>query len=439
MIRWFLNRRYDAGVVLLAVVWLAVCGESLGYWEHWETVRWYAPDSQDYRAVADWLFGARSFADVQWQIAWRPIGYPLLLGLCERTGVSMLVLLQGAAWVLSQWMLFRIVLERTRRPMVAVVCAGVSLTCLTPVSMIFTALSEALAIPLFVAALFFLHRSMTARGPLCAVLAMSMAAFSALCRPIALQPAVILGVILVTRHRHQPARLMLLGLAWIPIAIQLFLMFHQFGVCRLSTIDTHTANDYFLARIESRISGRRIDRVMVERYRNVHERFLQRHDPGSIKLYDAEVFGELARTLRATPGQVAAALGENLWYNLRRNSSSLQVVRACPRLQAISGYQNRCLSMGGMFLALLSGVAVLNRLRFRGRQGFTAEQGVEALVAFAHVYFLLASSVSFQQADRFSLFSYPTALILAGLWGGRLMDVRREDSKECIAGAGLAA
>ena len=41
------------------------------------------PDSLEYRAVADWIYGARASADAS---AWRPFLYPLLLGLAQRVG-----------------------------------------------------------------------------------------------------------------------------------------------------------------------------------------------------------------------------------------------------------------------------------------------------------------------------------------------------------------
>jgi hypothetical protein len=41
------------------------------------------PDSVEYRAVADWIFGAQRSADA---LAWRPFLYPLLLGLAQRAG-----------------------------------------------------------------------------------------------------------------------------------------------------------------------------------------------------------------------------------------------------------------------------------------------------------------------------------------------------------------
>lgn len=432
------ERYGDLLLILGVTAWMAGVGVYLGYWQEPDAAKWHFPDSKSYRAVGDWIFGDRVFAVVDWSVAFRPLGYPAVLGLCERMGGSVLVLVQGVAWVLSQWLVYRIIRERTGHRLMSAGIMGVSATCLSPVSLVFAALSETLAMASFVAALFFLHRFCAHRRKRDLFFMLIAAVYSALCRPSVFYPALVLGLAALVASRRQPMALALVLAAFIPLAAQIGMMHARFGICRLSTIDTHTVNNYFLARVDATGGVAALAASMDVRNREVYGAYRQSDDPLRVRHYDEAVRRELRQVLRDKPGRVLAAFGENLWYNVRRGSSSLQSVRQVPRLQLVTAWQNRVLSVGGVALALLSFGRLVWRVRSGGRAVISASDGFEAYVAFTQVYFLVMSGISFQQADRFALFSYPMALLLAGVWlarmFGRWRSSCRQSARQSAAG-----
>jgi hypothetical protein len=416
----------DIALVLVALGFQTWLGFHLGYWQDYAKVKWFAPDSQTFKAVANWLFGQAQFRDVFWSVAIRPIGYPVVLGLCERIAPWAIIVLQIGLWVLAQWALFRILKNLAGRLWVAFLLAMISVTCLTPAVLPFQVLSETLGLSLLAGALYFAHQyKRTGREHnLFAMLAMLSVA--TIVRPAGLYPFLIVLAVAVISRLRNPKRLLVPVACIVPVAIQIGIMSYHFGIPRVSVIDSVTVDQYLLSRADAYMLDLPIPAARDARRKHVYYTPSEIGRPAIVGSYDRYVRMAFRSYLREEPGAVMDAYKDDLRENMRSGSSFLGIARWHPDLVDLSAYQNVWLSWVGIILTVLFLLRVLAQaVRRRYVAPFRdAWFGLFVGMLFAHG--LLVSGITYWQGDRLSLPVYQPALVMVGVW---LCLARRPNAK----------
>ena len=343
-----------------------------------------SPDSQEYRAVADWIFGARASADAS---AWRPFLYPLLLGLAQHVGGILGVwFLNVALWLVTLNVagaaVYRFVKSTWAAALVVVLLAtNVSLILLT-----FEGLTEITVVALLAAWMYGLSR--LTRRPTAPQVAWALLPVSLL---VVVKPefefllavmVVVLVVGIVGTHARALSTLAL-ALCLIPIAIQLAVNAHFNGFVGVSNIGEKTIREYFLSRLD----------VATGQSSDLHAARLKLASLNSV---------DAARLVLNHFGDAVTVFVSTLFKNLVAGSNF--VVHDHPRVALVIKATNVT-----YFVLLLTSVPIVVMALWRGRDGRLAL----LCVALLNIY--VAGGLTFSQGDRITIVALPLLLVTSVL------------------------
>jgi hypothetical protein len=251
--RWFTSRRLLLLVILnlIAVLSYVLMGWVSSYFAHVFTIVYSTGDSRSYRAVADWIFGARASAP---ESAWRPYLYPLLQGLAARLGGTPGVwLLNVAFWFVT----LNVVAAATFRFVKSSWAAAlVFLALATNVSLIllsFHGLTEITVVALlaiWIYGLSHLTTRPTASQVAWALLPVSLLTVVKPAFEILLAVMFVVMLIGVIRSTGRGLTAAVFAACLIPVVIQLAIEVYFNGYFGISTIGENTFRGYFLSRLD---------------------------------------------------------------------------------------------------------------------------------------------------------------------------------------------
>jgi hypothetical protein len=416
MVSWGALRRPSRLIILnlIAAISYLVVASASGSLANVHTSVFSSPDSRSYRAVADWIFGARASAEAS---AWRPFLYPLLLGLAERFGGILGVwFLNVALWFITLNVAaaatYRFVKSNWAAALVFLVLAtNLSLMLLT-----FEGLTEITVVALL--AVWIYGLSHLTRRPTASQVAWALLPVTLL---VVVKPEfefllAVMAVVLLAGIIRSPAP----GLAaavfaacLIPVAIQLAVNVHFNGYFGISDIGDKTVRGYFLSRLDvaigqaGNVQGARLKMVVISNLDAAH--FVVNH-------------------FRKAVGVFVSTLRENLLAG----SSFLDGHH--PRIASLILVTQRAYFV--MLLALIPLVAVAL---------WRARDGRLALLCAATLNVFLAGGLTFWQGDRITIVALPLwliALVLAvkqaggpRLWGSLATRLRSASTPTIRAGS----
>ena len=403
-------------VMLACVAFQTTLGLYLGYWQHLATVKHFADDTKTYYEVANWLLDALPFDQALWSIATRPMGYPLVLGLCDLIAPSTIVVLQIVFWCLAQMAVFSIVLDRSNSLLISCLVTAVSATCITLAVLPFFALTETLAISCSVLGLYFAHRYDTEGVAPYLILFLTCMSIAAMIRPAGLYPLIAVGMGVFVALRKEKKLLAAAIICLLPVAIQIGLLYTQFGVPKVSIIDSVTIDQYLLSRADTYLRKVSLPLAREVRRKVAYYPAVEAHHAALVARYDQYAHDQFRTYLVNAPQVVSKAYRDNLVENMSSGSGYVGVIAEHPLLFSVSLYQNIVISYGGIILALLS--IFLTGARALHTRSITPFRlaWLEVFVAGLLIYCMLISGISYWQGDRLSLPAYVPALILAGMW-----------------------
>ncbi|HVD46698.1 MAG TPA: hypothetical protein VNG70_05385 [Candidatus Limnocylindria bacterium] len=338
------------------------------------------PDSLEYRAVADWIFGARAGTEAS---AWRPFLYPLMLGLAQRIGGILGIWFQNIAlWFImlnvSAAATYRFVKSNRAAALVFVVLAtNISLILLT-----FEGLTEITVVALLAVWIYGLSH-LTSR-PTASQVAWALLPVSLL---VVVKPefefllAVVVVVLLVGIARSPGRGLATFALAacLMPVAIQLAVNVHFNGFFGISNIGEKAIRGYFLSRLD----------VVIGQSSDV--------ETARLKLVGLSSL-DAARLVLNHFGDAVAVFVSTLLENLLAGSNFL--IHGHPSIARV------ILAMQATYFILL--VAMIP---FVGVALRRARDGRLALLCVATLNVFVAGGLTFSQGDRITIVALPLWLV----------------------------
>ena len=342
------------------------------------------PDSLEYRAVADWIYGARASADAS---AWRPFLYPLLLGLAQRVGgILGIWFLNVVLWLIALNVAaaatYRFVKSNWAAAVVFVLLAtNISLILLT-----FEGLTEITVVALL--AVWMYGLSHLTRRPTASQAAWALLPVSLL---VVVKPEfefllVVMVLVLAIAIVKGPARglpSVVVAACLIPIAIQIAINIHFNGYFGISNIGEKTIRGYFLSRLDVAI-GQSID-----------------VDAARLKLLDISNF-EAARLVLNHFGDAVAVFASTLFENLVAGSNFL--IHGHTLLARVIVATNVA-----YFVLLLASIPIVGVAVWRARDG----QLALLCVALLNIY--VSGGLTFSQGDRITIVALPLLLVTGAL------------------------
>jgi hypothetical protein len=382
MVRWVALRRPSRLIILnlfalinyLLVSWVS------GSLAHVLTTVFSSPDSRSYRAVADWIFGARASAAAS---AWRPFLYPLLLGLAERLGGILGVwFLNVALWFITLNVAaaatYRFVKSNWAAALVFLVLAtNLSLMLLT-----FEGLTEITVVALL--AVWIYGLSHLTRRPTASQVAWALLPVTLL---VVVKPEfefllAVMAVVLLAGIIRSPApglAAAMFAACLIPVAIQLAVNVHFNGYVGISSIGDKTVRAYFLSRLD----------VAIGQSSDV--------DTARLKLVGLSNL-DAARLVLNHFGDAVAAFVSTLLENLLAGSNFL--LHGQPRIARVI-----VVTQVIYFILLVALVPVAGVALRRARDGRLLLLCIATLTVF------LAGGLTFSQGDRITIVALPLWLV----------------------------
>lgn len=396
MVSWVTLRRSSLLILLnlAAVSSYLFVGWASGSLAHVDASVFSSPDSREYRAVADWIFGGPSTP----ASAWRPFLYPLLIGLTERLGgFDGVWLLNVALWFITlnfaAGATYRFVKSNLAAALVFLVLASnVSLILLTV-----EGLTEITVVTLLAVWTYGLSHLTRKPTPSQVAWALLPVALLVLVKPefeiLLAVIVVVLGIGIVSRPAPGLAAAVLVA-CLLPIAIQIAVNVNFNGYLGISNIGDKTVRGYFLSRLDVAIGESSSVRAA---------------RPQMILLNNLDA----AHLVLNHFGKAVVVFVSTLKENLLAGSSFL--VGHHPRIARLILVTN-----SAYFVTLLAMIPLVAVALWRARDGRLA------LLSIATLNVFLAGGLTFSQGDRITIVALPlwlVALVLAvkeaggaGLW-----------------------
>lgn len=342
-----------------------------------ETILYWAPDAQGYRDIADWQLG--KLADPPAATPYRPFLFPLFLASIRYFTVNAYAVwsVHCIFWLLavnftslSVWILTR------RRSLYTLSFAILALN-VSAIVQTFHALSETMVLLLASIWVYvFVRRWPDRANPVWPAVLTLLASLLVVAKPVFQLHLLLITLYLARYVIHRPKTLPLFLLALSPVFIQLVLMNALIGRLTISTISTHTLEDYFSSQVYALGES-----VTFEEARLVMDEFST-----------AEEVAYLARN----PGKAVALYVANvLFQNLLQSSDLLgdhEPLRVFTRSTNTVYY--------GLHLIFLP-LTVYVVGRKRGRKA-----NVKVLYLFSALI-IVSSGISFWQGDRLVITAMP--------------------------------
>lgn len=386
MISWVTLKRPSRLVILnlIALISYLLVSWASGSARHVFSEVFSRPDSVEYRAVADWIYGARASADAS---AWRPFLYPVLLGLAQRVGGLLGIwFLNVALWLIALNVAYAATYRFVKSNWAAAVVFVLLATNISLILLTFEGLTEITVVALLTVWVYGL--SHLTRRPSASQVAWALIPVSLL---VVVKPefefllAVMVVVLLVGIVRG-PARglsMLVLALCLIPIAIQLAINIHFNGYFGISNIGEKAIRGYFLSRLDVAI-GQSID-----------------VDAARLKLVDISNF-EAARLVLNHFGDAVAVFASTLFENLVAGSNFL--IHGHTLLARVIVATNV-----SYFVLLLASIPIVVVAVWRARDGRLAL----LCVALLNIY--VSGGLTFSQGDRITIVALPLLLVTGAL------------------------
>ena len=364
---------------LLAVISYLLVSSASGALLHVSTSVFSSPDSREYRAVADWIFGARASADAS---AWRPYLYPLLIGAAERLGgIRGVWLLNVVLWfatlnvaaaaagrfVKSNWAVAFVFL---------VLATNVSLIMLT-----FEGLTETTVVALLAVWTYGLSHLTRRFTPSQVAWVLLPVALLVVVKPEFEILLVVVIVVLVggSIRGGAPAQsAIVMAACVIPVAIQLAINVHFNGYVGISNIGEKTFRGYFLSRLD----------VAIGQAGDVHLARLK-----MIGLSNAEAIRFVFDHFGTSVVVFLSTLKENLLAGSNFLSGHARIQHVIQATEAV-------------FLALLLAMIPLVLVAM-----WKVRDGRLALLSIAALNIFVAGGLTFWQGDRITIVALPVWLI----------------------------
>ena len=368
---------------LFALAFYVLVGWLAGNLAHPNASVFFSFDSQTYRDVANWIFGARGAPEAS---MWRPFLYPVLLGLADRAGGATAVwLLNVVLWFAALNIAAVAAARLARSNWAAVVVFGAIATNVSLILLTFQGVTEITTVALLCVWMYGLSRSPLQPTPAVVAWTLLPVALLVVVKPefellLALM-VLVLGVLIVRRPSAGAAAVLVACL--IPVAIQVGAMerFHNYpGV---SEIGDTTLRKYFLARLEIAIGNA----PSVDAARTL-----------TVGLANLEI----ARLVLDHLGQAVVVFAQTLKDNLLAGSNFIAPYRLLSRVIELT---NLVYAAALVVLIPLAGAAV-----WRGRDLRLF------LLCAAILNIMVAGGLSFDQGDRLTVIALPlwaTVLVMA--------------------------
>ncbi len=342
------------------------------------------PDSLEYRAVADWIYGARASADAS---AWRPFLYPLLLGLAQRVGgILGIWFLNVVLWLITLNVAAAATNRFVKSDWAAAIVFVLLATNLSLILLTFEGLTEITVVALL--AVWMYGLSHLTRRPTASQAAWALLPVSLL---VVVKPEfefllVVMVLVLAIAIVRGPARglpSVVLAACLIPIAVQIAINIHFNGYFGISNIGEKAIRGYFLSRLDVAI-GQSID-----------------VDAARLKLVDISNF-EAARLVLNHFGDAVAVFASTLFENLVAGSNFL--IHGHTLLARVIVATNV-----SYFVLLLASIPIVGVAVWRARDGRLAL----LWVALLNIY--VSGGLTFSQGDRITIVALPLLLVTGAL------------------------
>jgi hypothetical protein len=365
---------------VIAVISYLVVSSVSGSIEHVVTSVFSSPDSLSYRAVADWIFGARANPEAS---AWRPFLYPLLLGTAERLGgIRGVWLLNVGFWFIALNFAAaatdRFVKSSWAAALVFVLLAtNISLILLT-----FEGLTEIITVTLLAVwtyGLSRLTRSPTASQVAWALLPMALLVVVKPEFELLLAVMVVVLAVAIVRSSAPGLRAAALAACLTPVAIQLAVNAHFNGFFGVSNIGETAIRSYYLPRLE----------VAIGQSSNFGD--------ARLKTFDLSA-SDAARLVLNHFGEAVQVFRSTLFENLVTGSSF--VTHGHPRIAGLTVSANVI-----YFVVLLVSIPIGGVALWRARDGRLA------LLCLALLTIYFAGGLTFRQGDRITIVALPLLVV----------------------------
>jgi hypothetical protein len=338
------------------------------------------PDSLEYRAVADWIYGARASTDAS---AWRPFLYPLLLGLAQRFGgILGIWFLNVALWLITLNVAAAATYRFVKSDWAAAIVFVLLATNISLILLTFEGLTEITVVALL--AVWMYGLSHLTRRPTASQVAWALlpASLLVVVKPEFESLLVIMVLVLAIAIVKSPARglsSVVLAACLIPIAIQIAINIHFNGYFGISNIGEKAIRAYFLPRLDVAI-GQSID-----------------VDAARLKFADISNF-EAARLILSHFGDAVAVFASTLFENLVAGSNFL--IHGHTLLAHVIVATNVA-----YFVLLLASIPIVGVALWRARDRRLAL----LCVALLNIY--VSGGLTFSQGDRITIVALPLLLV----------------------------
>jgi hypothetical protein len=382
VISWVTLKRPSRLVILnlIALISYLLVSWASGSARHVFSEVFSRPDSVEYRAVADWIYGARASADAS---AWRPFLYPLLLGLAQRVGGLLGIwFLNVALWLMALNVAYAATYRFVKSNWAAAVVFVLLATNISLILLTFQGLTEITVVALL--AVWMYGLSHLTRRPTASQAAWALLPVSLLTvvKPEFEFLLVVMVLVLAIAIVKGPARglpSVVLAACLIPIAIQIAINIHFNGYFGISNIGEKTIRGYFLSRLDVAI-GQSID-----------------VDAARLKLVNISNF-EAARLVLNHFGDAVAVFASTLFENLVAGSNFL--IHGHTLLARVIVATNVA-----YFVLLLASIPIVGVAVWRARDGRLAL----LCVALLNIY--VSGGLTFSQGDRITIVALPLLLV----------------------------
>jgi hypothetical protein len=414
MVSWVTLKRSSLLIILnliAAISYLLVAWAS-GSLSQVATSVFSSPDSQQYRAVGDWIFGGA----ITPASAWRPFLYPLLIGVAERLGgIRGVWLLNVALWFttlnVAAAATYRFVKSNWAAAIVFLVLAtNVSLILLS-----FEGLTEITVVALLAFWIYGLSHLTPRPTPSQVGWVLLPLTLLVVVKPefeLLLALVAVVLVVGIIRSAAPGLATVVYAACLIPVAIQLVVEIHFNGYFGISNIGDKTLRAYYLSRLDVAIG---------------QSSSLQAARLRMVGISNLDIARFVLSHFRKAGGVFASTLKQNLLAGSNFLHGHPPVARAISVTQ------------GAYFDLLLAMIPIVGVALWRARDGRLALLCIATLVVF------LAGGLTFYQGDRITIVALPlwlTALVLAikqavGAELGSVVARRRRESSPTIrAGTG---
>ncbi|MBN2712388.1 MAG: hypothetical protein JXR97_08180, partial [Planctomycetes bacterium] len=345
-------------------------------------------------------------------------------GACIMTWPVMVVVIQSALWLLSQWLLFRVARMRLGGLVLPFVVSFLSITTLGALVMVFLSLSEMLFLALLMIAVFYLDRHDSCGTPSSAWAAIFFMALGAVVRPAGFYPFLLVALYFLILWIKQPARLAVLVACSVPVLAQVGFMIQKFHSPSVSLISYVTLDNYLLSRYDAENKGIGFREARVVRRGGEFAAFQDEANPATASAFTKRARADFFDALEEHPSLLAGVYYRNMVYNAMMGSPFVNIGEERPSAYAFSEWQNRIRSFGGIVLAFLALVAVAVA---GARQGFVEvllKRRFDVLLALFIIYFLAISGITLLQGDRVTLPVCQLFPLMLGTWVRKLAPAR---------------